>query len=174
MSGENPARFQVGWGLDSRVRGNDEGLRKGLRSGARRSNVRRRRSVVARYRRQQAVLRAAFLSMGLARLCADCTDRCCGHFSFGQLTVPADRAVLPPDVLPTVDDAAAPCRQLSSTGCALPIDRRPWVCVRHTCERWERSLTAQQAAELERAFERLDSLFAELPDGPPLPAHPAA
>ncbi len=30
MSGENPARFQVGRGLDSRVRGNDEGLRKVL------------------------------------------------------------------------------------------------------------------------------------------------
>ena len=33
MSGENPARFQVGWGLDSRVRGNDEGLFKGLLKG---------------------------------------------------------------------------------------------------------------------------------------------
>ncbi len=30
MFGDNPARFQVGWGLDSRVRGNDEGLPKGL------------------------------------------------------------------------------------------------------------------------------------------------
>ena len=28
MSGENPARFQVGWGLDFHFRPNDEGLRK--------------------------------------------------------------------------------------------------------------------------------------------------
>jgi len=121
--------------------------------------ARRRRSPVLEYRRVQALLHAAFLRMGLARLCAVCPDCCCARFSFGQLVESADCTVLPIDVLPTVGNPSTPCCQLTATGCALPTDRRPWVCVGHVCQQWTVAMTDSQALELRQLFARLDAAY---------------
>lgn len=111
---------------------------------------------IQNYRTAQARLQAAFAAMGLARLCASCPDPCCARVSFAQLLVPADLAVLPADALPTVQDVSVACCHLAASGCDLPHDRRPWLCVSHMCERWSARMTTAQALRLQRLFTDLD------------------
>ena len=105
------------------------------------------------------MLRAAFGRLGLERLCAACPDRCCARFSFEQLVEPTDLTVLPAEMRPAARSSSPPCRHLMPTGCALPADRRPWVCVSHVCEQWAAAMSDSQALELQRLFARLDAAY---------------
>ncbi|RMF47756.1 MAG: hypothetical protein D6751_01960 [Deltaproteobacteria bacterium] len=112
---------------------------------------------VERIERLQRSLHELALSADAEAVCADCRGACCErglhHLNLANLLSFLLRGESPP-----APDFFATCPMLGTSGCLLPVERRPFNCVTFICESVEDRLDP----EARERFYRLEAQLREI------------